>query len=166
MEKTVIIINGIGGVGKDTLCGFASEYFRVRNISAITPIKDIARQHGWQGEKNSRSRKFLADLKSAFIAYNDLPCKYLCMEYENFRKSDEELLFVHIREGEEIEKFKRQIALPCRTLLIRRKAMPAALGNASDDNVEQYRYDHCYNNDLPLAEAKEDFIRFLQTILL
>ena len=165
MEKTVIIINGIGGAGKDTLCDFASEYFRTKNISAITPIKDIARQHGWQGEKDNKSRKFLADLKSAFTAYNDLPCQYLMKEYLDFLKSDAQLLFVHIREGEEIKKFKQQVTIPCRTLLIRRKALPQTLGNASDDNVELYHYDHCYHNDLPLLEAKTDFIHFLQTIL-
>ena len=32
MNKAVIIINGAGGVGKDTLCSLAEKHFRVRNI--------------------------------------------------------------------------------------------------------------------------------------
>ena len=58
-EKIVIIINGKGGAGKDTVCEIAARYFNVEIISAITPIKDIARQHGWNGEKDNKARKFL-----------------------------------------------------------------------------------------------------------
>lgn len=36
MKKIVIIINGNGGVGKDTLCDFAAEKYKVTNVSAIT----------------------------------------------------------------------------------------------------------------------------------
>ena len=41
-EKVLIIINGKGGVGKDTLCAFAGRYFQAKNVSSITPIKEIA----------------------------------------------------------------------------------------------------------------------------
>ena len=158
MRKAVIIINGNGGVGKDTLCEFAGAAYRTQNISSVTPIKEIASRYGWRGEKDSRSRRFLADLKRVFSEYNDLPCRYLEEEYRKFLESDAQLLFVHIREGEEIDKFKRHVDIPCITLLIRR-------GNASDDNVEKYAYDYCYDNDRELTEAKDDFVRFLQDIL-
>ena len=42
MRKAVIIINGNGGVGKDTLCEFAGAAYRTQNISSVTPIKEIA----------------------------------------------------------------------------------------------------------------------------
>lgn len=165
MKKTVIIINGNGGAGKDTLCDFAGEIYKVTNISAITPIKEIACQYGWQGEKDARSRKFLADLKKTFVEYNDLPFQYLTGEYEKFLEQDSEILFVHIREGEEIEKFKQYVEIPCITLLIRRSGRPESWGNASDDNVENYQYDQIYYNDKTLEEAKADFGAFLQRIL-
>ena len=63
MKKIVIIINGNGGVGKDTLCEFAIEKYKVTSISSITPIKNIAHQCGWRGEKDSKSRKFLEKKK-------------------------------------------------------------------------------------------------------
>lgn len=46
MNKIVIIINGRGGVGKDTLCDFAAKHYKVENISSITPIKDLAKLCG------------------------------------------------------------------------------------------------------------------------
>lgn len=165
MNKIVVIINGSGGVGKDTLCDFAASFYRTKNISSITPIKDIASQCGWQGEKDEKSRKFLADLKRIFVAYNDLPCKYLVEEYKKFLEDNNEILFVHIREGEEIQKFKQCIEIPCITLLIRRKkAEEKVWGNQSDDRVEDYPYDYYYDNDKELSEASDDFKIFMQRV--
>lgn len=167
MKKLVVIINGKGGVGKDTLCDFAGKYFKTKNVSAITPIKEIARQYGgWNGEKDSASRKFLADLKQLFVDYNDLPFKYLCDEYDVFMKSKAEIMFVHIREGKEIQKFKEWVKTPCITLLVERsKVGKINWGNASDDNVNNYKYDYIYQNNKKLSEAEKDFCEFLNEIL-
>ena len=58
MEKIVIIINGRGGVGNDTLCDLDAKYLHVEKLSAISPLTEIAQNYGWNGEKDSRSRKF------------------------------------------------------------------------------------------------------------
>jgi len=163
MEKIVIIINGSGGVGKDTLCDFAAKHFRVQTISSITPIKKIARKSfGWKGEKDSKSRKLLADLKELAIGYNDLPFSYLYKEYRRFLNKRAQILFVHIREAKEIEKFKNQVSGTCYTLLITRKSNEnIQWGNVSDDNVDEYKYDWVYENDKPLNETEQDFCNFL-----
>lgn len=166
MKKAVIIINGNGGTGKDTLCGFAAEIYRTVNVSSAEPVKEIARRYGgWKGEKDEKSRKFLADLKRLFTDYNDLSCKYLVEEYKKFLKGDAEILFVHIREGKEIDKFRKYIEIPCITLLIRRSSVRRQWGNESDDNVEKYAYDYRYDNDKELSEAKPDFQRFLKKMM-
>ena len=103
-EKLLIIINGKGGVGKDTLCDFAAAHYPVRNVSSITPIKEIAAANGWNGEKTPEARRFLADLKEAFTRYNDLPTRYLLEQYREFLDSQERIMFAHIREAGEIEK--------------------------------------------------------------
>lgn len=38
-RKLVVIINGIGGVGKDTLIGLTNYVYNVCNVSSIDPIK-------------------------------------------------------------------------------------------------------------------------------
>jgi len=165
MEKVVIIINGRGGVGKDTLCEIAAKYFKVKNISSITPIKEIARNYGWNGQKDSRSRKFLSDLKRAFIEYNDLPTQYLYEQYKIFLNDENQFLFVHIREKEEIEKLKNLIHVNCYTLLVERDLKGVqSWGNVSDDEVEAYKYDLYYNNNKPLPETERDFVDYLKRL--
>ena len=166
MKKIVIIINGVGGAGKDTLCNFAAKHYLIDNISAITPIKDIARRYGWNGEKDPKSRKFLSDLKKAFINYNDLPTKYLLAQYETFLNSNNEILFVHIREKEEIEKFKQLVNIKCITLFVDRHDVNVEKwGNSSDDEVRDYEYDIYFKNDKDLSEIENEFILVLSSLL-
>ena len=167
MEKIVIIINGVGGAGKDTICDLAAKHYKVKNISAITPIKDIAQNYGWKGEKDARSRKFLSDLKRVFIDYNDLPTKYLYDQYREFLESKNEILFVHIREKEEIEKFKKLVDIRCKTLLINRQNIDVEKwGNASDDEVENYQYDLYFENNGSLSEVEQKLVSFLYSLLI
>ena len=72
MDKVLIVINGKGGVGKDTLCDFAARHFKTRNISSVTPIKEIAKAGGWKGEKDAKARTMLSDLKKVFTEYNEI----------------------------------------------------------------------------------------------
>ena len=166
MSKTVIVINGAGGVGKDTLCEFAEKHFKVMNISSITPIKEIAAMCGWNGEKTDKARKFLSDLKALSIEYNDFPTVWAMKKYNEFIESDKEILFVHIREAAEIKKFVKATEGKAKTLLIRGGARmtKSNYGNASDDGVENYPYDYYFLNDKTLQEAEDDFVSFLKTI--
>ncbi len=170
MQKTVFVINGSGGVGKDTLCRMASRAFRVMNISSITPIKRLAAQCGWHGEKTDKARKFLSDLKRLAVEYNDFPTAWIYERYKKFLESDKEILFVHIREPEEIRKFVEKTEGKAKTLLIRGgerflARRQGAYGNRSDDDVENYTYDYVYVNDKPLKETSAAFVDFLCSIL-
>ena len=165
--KLTIVINGKGGVGKDTLCRFAAERYKTENVSSITPIKELAALCGWQGEKTDRARKFLSDLKALTAEYNDYPTTYLAERYRAFLSSDDELLFVHIREPEEIRKFVSATDGAAKTLLILggERCARGAYGNASDDGVEDYPYDYTFTNDGTLDEARASFLSFLDGIV-
>lgn len=167
MKKLTLVINGRGGVGKDTLCEVAAARYRVKNISSITPIKALAAQCGWAGEKTDAARRFLAELKRLTVEYNDYPTRWVLAEREAFLAGDEQILFVHIREAEEIRKFVAATGGEARTLLIRadRRLGAHTYGNPSDDLVEDYPYDYYFSNDGTPAEAAEDFLAFLAGIL-
>ena len=78
-NKVVIIINGSGGVGKDTLCNITSRNFECLNISSVDEIKDIASLYtDWHSNiKEPKDRKFLSDLKNLFTNYCDRPFTYM-----------------------------------------------------------------------------------------
>ncbi len=166
MRKLVMVINGKGGVGKDTLCELAANHFKIMNISSITPVKEIAALAGWDGKKDDKSRKFLSDLKLLFVEYNDFPTLWCKERYSEFLTSDSDILFVHIREPREIEKFVCATDQKAKTLLVRAGARMArhSYGNASDDDVENYEYDYYFDNDKSLDEAERDFVAFLKKI--
>ena len=167
MEKLVVIINGSGGAGKDTICKVVENHYGTMNVSSIDPIKKIATENGWDGQKSEKSRKFLADLKKMFVDYNDLPLQYLTQKYEEFLNSAKQILFVHIREPEEIRKFKNCVGENCVTLLVRRNtAGRKAWNNSSDDDVEKYEYDFYYENCKALEELEQDFMAFFKEKML
>ena len=167
MKKAVLVINGQGGVGKDALCEIAEKHFKVKNISSITPIKEIATLCGWDGKKDDRSRKFLADLKQLSVEYNDYPTLWAAKRYEEFLLSDEQIMFVHIREPEEIRKFVEKTDGKAKTLLVRagERIKRGAYGNAADDLVENYSYDLYFMNDKTLEEAEERFVKLISDCL-
>ena len=59
MDKRIFIINGSGGVGKDTFVELVStelndmlkKFHTVINFSSVDRVKEIAREIGWEGEK-------------------------------------------------------------------------------------------------------------------
>ncbi|MCI7124625.1 MAG: hypothetical protein MR935_00240 [Agathobaculum sp.] len=158
MDKQVFVINGSGGVGKDTVCEMAARFWKVQNVSSITPILDVARAAGWDGCKTPQARRFLSQLKEACTAFNDLPFRYCIKQYERFLRNDLALLFVHIREPEEIDRFRAAVGAGCKAVLVRRPALEGArgaLGNRSDDGVAQYVYDGVFDNDGTLDELPE-----------
>jgi len=167
MNKVAIVINGAGGVGKDTLCELAAKHFKIKNISSITPIKEIASLCGWDGRKDNKARKFLSDLKNLCVEYNNYPTVWARAQYDEFLLSDESIMFVHIREPEEIKKFVDATDGKAKTLLVRggKRMSTEKYGNVSDDGVENYAYDYYFLNEDSLDIAEREFIKLLNNIM-
>ena len=163
-KKLAVIINGRGGAGKDTLCQAAAGRWRVRSVSSIDPIKAIAAQNGWNGEKDLRSRRFLAQLKQVFSDYNDLPTRYCVKAWREFLEGDDDILFLHIREPEQIAHFQDVTGNGAVTLLIRR-GDAGRYGNHADDDVEQYEYDYVFDNSAPLPVSKARFVTLTEKMM-
>lgn len=155
-RKLVVIINGIGGVGKDTLIGLTNYVYNVCNVSSIDPIKKAAEFLGYQGDKSLKSRKILSAMKDIIVEYNDYPTKYLIKKYEEFLFSTHDIMFVHIREPEEIEKFKKFVVTDCITILVQGSGDATEYGNPADDNVDLTKSDYTffYDKNDPNSEVK------------
>ena len=155
MKKYVFIINGPGGVGKDTFVSMVADASNglVENYSSIDKVKEVARFIGWDGAKTERDRKFLSDLKQLCIAYNDMPLKDLQEKVSVFNASDKHIMFLHIREPQEIEKAVR--AFSAITILLTRKSVAHITSNHSDGDVFNYEYDVEIDADCSLEELAQ-----------
>jgi CO dehydrogenase nickel-insertion accessory protein CooC1 len=163
MSKRSIIINGAGGVGKNSFVAFVAEHLKKQygidcfDISSVDEIKRIAIQLGWDGVKDYAGRKFLSDLKDFSTAYNNGPFNYMLNRFLNGPSG---LYFFHIREPEEIEKFKQTI--PSKTMLVVRHI--EQYNNHADDCVNDYKYDYLIPNYCNLERLKETAIQWCDEI--
>ena len=161
MNKQVFIINGSGGVGKDTFVELVSRYVGCRNFSSVEEVKHFAEMMGWKGEKDDKSRKFLSDLKDILTEYNDRPFKFLetCVKRFNNDKVNE-FCFLHIREPEEIERAKNEFN--AKTVLVWNKNVSLINSNHADANVYDYTYDVLIDNSGTLEELEHEAERFVR----
>lgn len=166
MNKQVFIINGSGGVGKDAFVDLVTNAskWNVMNFSSVDKVKKIATLIGWDGGKTEKDRKFLSDLKMLCSDYCDMPFDSMKEKVKDFLNSDAVILFLHIREPEEIERAKKEFN--AKTILIKRDSIKHITSNIADGSVFNYDYDIVINNDLGLEEfknkAKALYIDFLE----
>ena len=161
MDKYIVIINGTGGSGKDTFVSFVSKYNKVYNFSSIDKVKEIAKEIGWDGGKTEKDRKFLSDLKKLTTEYNDMAFNSIKDAVNKFNNTNEEIMFIHIREPEEIQRAKD--VFNAKTLLIKREGLDLIKSNFSDANVENYDYDYVINNTT-LEKLEEEAKNFYSLI--
>jgi hypothetical protein len=165
MSKRVVIINGSGGVGKDTFVKFCSEYTGVVNISSVDVIKSAASILGWNGGKAEIDRKFLSDLKLLATDYNDHSFNYIKECIKRFKYNEQSsILFIHLREPGEIEKLKKEFP-EIITLLIKNKNVEGISSNMADANVDKYQYNYVIPNDDTLSDLEAIACSFVKGIL-
>lgn len=168
MDKHIFIINGSGGVGKDTFVELVSSelndrlkrFHTVVNFSSVDRIKEIARGIGWDGEKKEKDRKFLSDLKILCSNYCDMPFQSMRNKVLDFIKDEtSKVLFLHIREPEEITRAVKEFG--AKTILIVRP-IKQIISNKADKGVYDYQYDFIVNNNGTIEDLKEKAKDFLQ----
>lgn len=172
-KKQIFIINGSGGVGKDSFVEMVKSQTKrigVGNHSSVIKVKEVAKIIGWDGSKSEKDRKFLSDLKLLTTEYNDMPLndmkRYvnIFMNLISFDKA--RVVFLHIREPEEIAKavseFKEYNA---KTILVKRDSVKHITSNMADENVYNYDYDIVIDNSGTIEDLKEKAKCFLEYFL-
>ncbi len=173
MNKQIFIINGSGGVGKDTFVELVSvelndklkRFHTVVNFSSVDRVKEIAKEIGWDGRKTEKDRKFLSDLKSLTRDYCDMPFQSMKNKIKEFLESEEgQVLFLHIRESEEIKRVVDEFG--AKTILIVRDSVTQITSNTSDKNVFDYHYDFIVDNNGTIEELQEKAKQFANKFLI
>lgn len=163
MNKHIVIINGFGRAGKDSFVHAAAKFAYVMNFSSVDKIKKAAKVLGWDGGKSEKDRKFLSDMKDLSTTYNDCPFQSMREKVSEFYNSEADILFLHIREPEEIERAKKEFN--AHTLLIIRNSVDQVKSNHADANVFDYDYEFTVLNDgdlTDLAIRAKEFVEELK----
>lgn len=147
----IIVINGMGGVGKSTFVSLCHEIDpRVIETSTVDFVKEIALQAGWDGVKDEAGRRFLSDLKDAMERYRDIPNKKI----DDFIKSHpDNIIFIHAREPHNIQYYKDKYN--AMTVLITNPNAKKVQGNHADREVNKYDYDLIIENDGTIEDLKD-----------
>jgi len=166
--KKIILINGSGGVGKDTFVECCEHYVHVKNVSSVDIIKEVAKKLGWNGiEKSGKTRKFLSDLKLLSTEYSNHPFEYMSGEVAKFMQyryatdnAIKGIICLHIREPEELKKMKDSYP-DCIALLVTNPRIEQITSNMADANVQSFKYDYTVVNDGTILDLKSKALWFL-----
>jgi hypothetical protein len=163
MNKQIFVINGMATSGKDSFVDMVNEFEPVYNVSSVDIIKSMAQCIGWNGSKTEKDRKFLSDLKRLCGEYNDSPFTYLIRCVVLFKNHDaKKLMFVHIREPEEIKRFAERFG--AKTILVKNDKVKNITSNMADANVYNYEYDYIIENNGTLIDLKEKAKHFVEEV--
>lgn len=164
--KHVFLLNGAPTAGKDTFCEMVIKHglannLTVKTISSVDEVKRLGSEMGWPGTKFPCDRDFLAELKYLWKRYNNGP---LIDMLAKCKKLDYDILFVHIRETDEIADLKNLLnssihdvsldRISCSSVYLQRN-VEAVTSNAADAQAmtsEGYDYDTIISNNGTLEE--------------
>jgi len=103
----IFLISGKAGSGKSTFAGFCKEHFSNTQVMPIaSSIKSIAREMGWDGNKDAKGRKLLIELGKIGRDYDpdmwirklvdniDTRCGLVCVDDWRF-KNEYEYIYNH-----------------------------------------------------------------------
>ena len=169
--KTVVIINGSNGVGKDTFINLCKESKIpnkgvIWNISTVDKVKTAAKILGWNGEKDEASRAALHEIKMIGNKYFDSSFLYVKKHTDN-QLFENDIMFVHCREPEEITRFKKELtseSVKVLTLLIKREDSSVA-NNYADQSVNNFEYDVVIENNKDIESLKYSAYKFLENYI-
>lgn len=166
MDKMVFIVNGKPRAGKDTFAEILNRYMVVYKYSAVTKVKEIAKQCGWTGAKEEKDRKFLHELKMLTSAYSDLPYRDVLDKIEKYRSGEilADVFVVDVREPEEIDRLRK--ATDAITIYIENENVPAITSNEADANVANYKYDFTIFNNGTIEEFENNIMNFMEFLMM
>ena len=162
--KKIMITNGSGGCGKDTLAEIMSKYVDVVKYSSIDFFKELGTLGRMLPQKNEAERMLLYKLKKAFVEYNELPTILCGEQIELFLQNNKDGLFiVDVREPEEIQKLK-ELYPQIIVVLIINNNVPIITYNSSDANVFDCVYDYVIDNSYTLGTLEESAVTLLKEL--
>lgn len=188
----IIIINGKGGCGKDTMISECKQYFesivypssgipecKVYNLSSIDHVKKMLTTVGiTENKKDPKYRKLLSDMKNRLDQYGDISSSTVIQNVMDLKMTYDTppatsktfLIFIHVREIDQITEMSRifkMMGFDCSTLLVTSSITDdITYGNAADDGVDSDLsiYDKTFENGGTIEESGKVFTQCIHDL--
>lgn len=183
MKRFLVIINGLGGVGKSEFidrCLFCSfhtkEKTMIEECSIVDFVKRIACGCGWKWTKEAKDRVFLSDLKKALEKWNDIPYEKTIEEIDkiwNFMECHGckyGVIFVNSREEKDIERFYKDASIYGATPIKLYVSSSRIKVNEVPDLIEEInrfanKSDYHIKNDGSISELEKSAEQFMKDVI-
>ncbi len=168
--KQILIVNGYKRSGKDTFVKILRDAspIPVYERGVVDRIKEIAHVFGWDGYKDPKGRKLLADLADVADRYNNF-C-YLDVITHIPAIYNDYIYCIHSRRPKDIQKFVEHYMgredYEVDTIFIQRDEMIGKKeSNTADSDVTEYLYDYYIDNNGSLKEFETTIKTFYKEVL-
>lgn len=159
--KYILIINGFPRSGKDIFCDILGEIsdIPVFTTSWVEYIKLIAPEYGWNGKKDLRGRKLLADLADE----NNGLCFHHILKKEKTISlvKDEFIYCIHARRPKDIQRllsFYEIDGYDAYSICIERgEVKDRPRSNTADSEIYNFIYDYYIHNDYSGDTWRDEF---------
>ncbi len=165
----VFVINGVSGSGKTTFEKMIQEFAEADNsdtliLSMAADVKEFCIEClGWDGVRDARSRKLLADIISALTTYGEIPKFCIVQAISDYLYTQMPLsaIFIDAREIKDIEWFRK--SLGAQPVLVLRNENTGVYNNHADMDAERpYDYDIVIRNGGGLKELRDTAFQFYE----
>ncbi len=168
----VVLIGGVEGSGKSSFITYCKNHMPgVLEQSTIDCCKELVEhmasmESAYYGDslyesiknKDERYRTLLSHLKSLWCEIDDGPNSIVCDVANNvFNRAVTPILFINVREPEQIEHLKHRIEDECNVTVITLAVLrndPTDAMNDSDKHTLEYDYDIWIKNSMTLVELE------------
>lgn len=163
-----IVVNGVGGSGKDTFISYCREYLKEKNvfslnISSIDPFRDIPLAWGWNRVKDDNYRQALSYLKKAAECIDQYPLRYMLEQRTRVLVNDS-VIFYHIREISSLEAFKKMVPNLI-TVFVENQKVDVPDCSSDKEALEYKDYDVIIYNNETIDELKFYAMKFVEDLL-
>lgn len=131
-------------------------------------MKEVARLCGWRGEKETKDRQFLHDLKEAMEIWNNVPNKKVIETIKALNQEDKNCcFFVNIREPKSIQDFikraKKSFGKEPKTIIITSKKRSNEISSISSE-INNIKYDVIIDNSGTLKDLENIAKKFMYSL--
>lgn len=178
----IVIINGSGGVGKDTFVDLMKQFVEnsrssifIHNISTVDQVKQALKLLGWEEVvKTEEDRNNMSIMKNISVKSYDGVFKYVydyvksvCDIYNRMDDYSKlyrhTIIFIHCREPEEIKRLCNEFN--AYSLLVCNNRVKHITSNPSDENVYKYNYDFVLHNNGSVEDLSTSTAGMLSLII-